>query len=235
MFVKCYQGYCHFPWLPKLICFYCSYKSANTSPVFFVSNLLFNTHLIKPFSFAGHLFKNPHQEQSRSVLKVFLRSCSLKGTRPETCKKSLYAVLVVKQKQQKQEKHSENHGFPWKWHPAVGSHTSVTNGTLLPGELCCCQENDLQRDGKNVEVLFWVCKQLTSQLFWLPSDKVSVWHDRDEPAGIDHCCRRGNPWSCTQRQLWGWCWQTPTPTKWIWEFLSTPQHMGRIILQKITV
>lgn len=106
--------------------------------------------------------------------------------------------------------------------------------TLLPGELCCCQENDLQRDGKNAEVLFYLHKQPTSELFFLPSDKVSVQRDRDEPASIDHLCRRrGNPWSPTQRQLWGWCWQTPAASKWVWEFLSTPSAWKELCHRKL--
>lgn len=61
---------CYLPSPPKLIHFYRSYRFANTSPIFLASNHLFNTHFIKPFSFAGQLFKSPHQEQSRNVLKV---------------------------------------------------------------------------------------------------------------------------------------------------------------------
>lgn len=107
---------------------------------------------------------------------------------------------------------------------------------LLPGELCCCQENDLQRDGKNAEVLFCLHKQLTSELFLLPSDKVSVRHDRDEPASVEiiFAAEGETRGAALRGSSGGRVGKHPLrPNGYGNSF--PPQRMGRIILQKITV
>ena len=129
------------------------------------THLLYSSCLISlsiPFNkyyfFCWAPVQKPTPRIEWKCLEGFLCGCSLKGARPDTFRKSLLRRAGCEAKAVT----FENCGFPRKWHPAAGSHASVTRGTLLPGELCCCQESDLQRDGKNAEVLFCLHKQLTS-------------------------------------------------------------------------